>query len=171
MRPLRFLRDNPLILLGVAVAAFAGWVLSDYSKARPDSQTSRAQNPEAIGMISVEAPPPVPDNRPPGPSVVTSEQVPQLKPGMTRSEVEAIIGQPPADLVSPVSEVEGRMTYTAAYLANLDPGPAPIRGPMPGRRVPPPPASSIPKSMIALEFDASKPGHPLVNVHINFPKF
>jgi hypothetical protein len=172
MRLLRFLRDNPLILLGVAVAAFAGWVLSNYSGPRADQPTSRSHNLD-LGTMSVEVPipPPPPPDRPQGPSVVTPEQVPQLKPGMTRSEVEAIIGPPPAGLVSPVSESEGRMTYTAAYLANLDPGPTPVRGPMPvGRRLPPPP-NSIPKSMIALEFDASKPGHPLLNVHINFPKF
>jgi hypothetical protein len=169
MRALHFLRDHPIILLGVVVAAFAGWVVSDYSNTKYESQ-SHPRNPEPA-LLSVEAPAPMPEDRPSGPMVVTSAHVPQLKPGMTRTEVEAIIGLPPADLVSPVSEVDGRMTYTAAYLANLDPGPAPIRGPMTGgRRIPAPP-NSLPKSMIALEFDASKPGHPLVHVHVNFPKF
>jgi hypothetical protein len=169
MRPLRFLRDNPLIFIGVASAAFAAWVLSDFSnpKSAQHSQSGDVQ----VTMMPIESPLLVQQDRSQGPSIVTSEHVPQLKPGMTRTEVEAIIGFPPADLVSPVSEVDGRMTYTAAYLANLDPGPAPIRGPIPATRRMPPPPNNIARSMIALEFDASKPGHPLMNVHISFPKF
>src|SRR5205807_6792791 len=122
---------------GVAAAAFIGWVVSDYSNPRTDPQP-RIVNPEAARLSVADSD--IQSDRlkvPQGPSVVTSDQVPQLKPGMTRSEVEAIIGLPPADMVSPVTEVDGRMTYKAAYLANLDPGPAPIRGPVPvPRRLP-----------------------------------
>jgi hypothetical protein len=82
---------------------------------------------------------------------------------MYRADVEGLIGLPPADLVYPVSEVDGRLTYRMTYLANLDPmGPPNTVRPITGR----PPTPAIPKSLISLEFDASLPGHPLIRVHI-----
>jgi hypothetical protein len=163
---MRFLRNNPLILLAVAAVGFGAWVLSDLLGTREPLSTD-PPNVTAVQLIEPPTPPPADWH---GPGVVTPDMVPQLKPGMSRSEVEALIGPPPAQMVSPVTETDGRLTYRASYLANLDVASAPATPPPLSRRqMPPPPA--VPKSLIALEFDASKPGHPLVRVHYPDPLF
>ncbi len=171
MRALRTLRDNPLVILGIGVAAFLAWVVSDSTPSVAPPQVTAPRVLPQSATIEADMMLPTPP-RPAGPSVVTAEHMPRLKEGMSRTEVEAIIGPPPANMVSPVSENEGRMTYKAAYLANLDPGPAPVRGPIPvSRMAPPPTPPSVPKSLIAVEYDATKPGHPLVKVQVQTPTF
>lgn len=163
---MRFLRDNPLALLAVAVLGFGAWVVADLSRTPEPS-------PDHGGMAAAIVAPPQPgivvetkETWQGGPGVVTHEQMPHLKPGMSRSEVEAMIGPPPSDLVTPVEEADGQMTYRATYLANFD---APTIRPTATRRLPPAPV--VPKSVIALEFDASRPGHPLVRVQYPDPLF
>jgi hypothetical protein len=89
------------------------------------------------------------------PGVITAEVVSRLQPGMPRAEVEGIVGLPPADLVQPITANNGRFTYTTSYLANLEPTAHPLVGPRP-----------IPRTLIGLEFDATRPGHPLVKIHL-----
>lgn len=174
---MRFLRDNPLLLLGVAVIGFGAWVIGDQLVPKADDRSPIAmQSPPIVvhnsKMSAFEASGEVPAataEAPRSPGLVTSDLVPQLRPGMSRSEVEALIGPPPANLVTPVTESNGRMTYHAAYLANLD---APASKPSDnlGRRTVPGPQPVV-KSMISLEFDASRPGHPLVRVQYADPLF
>lgn len=163
MRPVRFLRNNPILLLVVLVVGFTAWVVSDTTEPAPSAPSPL---PPLEFVSSPDAPaiePAKPDDRP---GVITADVVPQLKPGMTRTDVEGLIGPPPAELVHPVEEVDGRLTYRATYLANLDPLPPNTVRPIPGRRSQPP----APKGLISLEFDASLPGHPLLRVHLPVPK-
>lgn len=172
---MRFLRDNPLLLLGVVIIGFGTWVIGEQLASRdepqPQGQLMSPPLVRAVDLptISTGLETTTASEPPRVPGVVTSDLVPQLRPGMSRSEVEAIIGPPPADLVTPVAESNGRMTYHAAYLANLDARP-PLRTDMTNRRAIPP-QPPIAKSVITLEFDATRPGHPLVRVHYADPLF
>jgi len=159
MKGLSLLRDHPLILAGVL---FAAWFAYDATSTPPEVHNG---GPESVPGGKRLAEPTVAVLEEPvfgtvardpfKPGVVTQEQISRLTPGMARVEVEGVIGVPPAGLVHPVSNVDGRFVYRASYLANLDP-----------RREASIPA---PRSIIAIEFDASRPGHPLVKVHIPDP--
>ncbi|HEY3789114.1 MAG TPA: hypothetical protein VGL71_09675 [Urbifossiella sp.] len=168
MKPLRFLRDYPMAIAVVLVLGFAAWLAYDACK-----PPNYSPPPLAIGpnTTQVHSPRPLPENpalklaRSPDPSrpgLVTADLITRLHPGMARVEVEELIGTPPAELVHPVANVNGRFTYRASYLANLEkshttPGPGAIS------------AAPPPRSMIGVEYDASRPGHPLVKVHIPDP--
>jgi hypothetical protein len=92
---------------------------------------------------------------------------------MSRIEVEGLIGPPTADQVLPLMVADGRVTYQTAYPVDLDPTPLRTIRPF-GRRLPPVTAldDEDPRAnLIALEFDASLPGHPLVTVHYLDPLF
>src|SRR5688572_5897290 len=106
---MRFLRNNPLILLAVAVVGFGVWVVGDLL----GPQEKPTAEPPRVSAVQVTQPAALPTESQRIPGVVTSDKVPQLKPGMARSEVEALIGPPPAEMVSPVSEADGRLTYRA----------------------------------------------------------
>ena len=159
MRFVHAVRNRPVLLLAVAVAGFGGWVVWDAVTPRqkndlllPDVGVGVDRAPEVSG------PGMFPARRLPRPGVVTADLIPRLQPGMTRTAVENLIGPPPDDQLQPVTNVEGRLTYRASYPANL--GPA----------VPLPPGKAAPgRVTIGLEFDATRPGHPLVKVHIPDP--
>lgn len=157
MRFFSRVRNAPVLLLVVVLIGFGLWVASDLPADRPP--------PSPMGgppQMSLAAPEELSASLPTsGPLVVTPEMVSRLQPGMTRSEVEAVIGPPPAELVHPVAVVNGKHVYQADYLANLD---APQFGTrMAGGRSVPVPV--VPKTLIAVEFDASRPGHPLLKIH------
>lgn len=158
MQALQFLRRSPLTLLAVLLVAFGVWVASDLRTDPPP--------PTVPPSVSREFPaPPEPEDRVPSwtePQVVTQDMVARLQPGMPRAEVEAVIGRPPATLVQPVTEVDGRFVYRTTYLANLDElPPATIRDISRKPTFRP----AVVKTVIALDFDASQPGHPLIRVH------
>jgi hypothetical protein len=93
---------------------------------------------------------------------VSLAQIPKLRPGMPRAEVEGILGPPQPEHVQPVFVGEGRLTYRTAYEL-LDPDPPATIRPIPSRRTPadPKPAAT---PLVTLEFDATRAGHPLVEV-------
>lgn len=164
MKALQFIRNHPIILGSVLAAAFATWIAFD-SSSEPQTFT-----PLPTGLpqqSSVTGPRILPEDPtgiaqrtrdPLRPGVVTAELIMRLHPGMPRVDVEELIGLPPAGLVQPVASIDGKLTYRASYLANLDS----MRESQPG-------AAPVPRSIIAIEFDASRPGHPLVKVHIPDP--
>jgi hypothetical protein len=80
---------------------------------------------------------------------------------MSRTEVEGVLGPPPADRVLPVRG--DAATYLTGYPALFGPVP-PVQ--ITRRTLPP-----RPDAHVALEFDASRPGHPLVQVHYPDPLF
>ncbi|MDB5307410.1 MAG: hypothetical protein JWO38_1612 [Gemmataceae bacterium] len=166
MQPFRWIQNHPLILLAVAVVGFGSWLI--YSTVSETGSNPHIKTEDSPPHRALTRTLPMPTADGPGhtppplrPGVVTAEMVHRLQPGMTRVDVEELIGPPPAAMVLPVSTVDGRLTYRANYLANLGPIPTPPPG-----AVPPAP---VPRSMISLEFDASRPGHPLLKVHLPDP--
>jgi hypothetical protein len=96
----------------------------------------------------------------------TAQLLPKLKPGMTRTEVEGLIGAPaPADL-HPAAVAQGKVTYSTTYEADL--GPPPTVRPIGALRPSPNPKG---RAVVRLEFDATKPGHPLLEIHYPDPLF
>jgi hypothetical protein len=91
----------------------------------------------------------------------------KLKPGMTRTEVEGLVGRPAPHDVHPATVADGRVTYRACYEADLEP-PSTVRPIRPTRPVVARPAD---RTLVTLEFDATKPGHPLIEVHYPDPLF
>ncbi|HEY2910935.1 MAG TPA: hypothetical protein VGI99_11855 [Gemmataceae bacterium] len=152
MKPLQFLRNHAVAIVAIIALGFAGWLAYD-SCQTPEPFDAGKMTP--FQSAKVLPPPPMPPGqREPRPGIVTADLLPRLQPGMARVEVEELIGAPPAKLVYPVANVEGRFIYRASYLANLDPM---IEG---GLRGP------IPRSTISLDYDAGRVGHPLVKVHV-----
>jgi hypothetical protein len=171
MRLLRAIRENPRTVLGVAVAVLISWIVADLSKAKgplppPNSALRGAELPELVQPIPAQALMPTAH----GTLAVSVAVLPKLRPGMTRVEVEDLLGPPTADRVEPVTIANGRMRYRTTYeLDDLDP-PMTIRPIQFGARILPPPPRH-PRSLVALEFDASQPGHPLVEVLYPDPLF
>jgi hypothetical protein len=156
MSILNAIRNHPLHLALALVVGFAAWVAHD---AYPDVRKYEpGDGPPPPNFTAVSVQPSdqmlnVQPRDPSKPGVVTADLIPRLVPGMARVAVEELIGQPPASLVHPVAMVDGKFIYRASYLANLD-----AKSAAPAAR-----------SIIALEYDAGVPGHPLLRVHIPDP--
>lgn len=174
MRLLRLTRRHPLALLGVIAVAFVGWIWWD---ALPESDSSLApltqrgepgpsrtrDLPKPFAVMEIGAS----IEEGPGPAPDPTNVLTKLKPGMTRSEVERLVGAPAAEHVYPATIAEGRVTYQAAYEADFGPAPTvrPIRTPRALREAAPP------RALVTLEFDATKPGHPLLDIYYPDPLF
>ena len=89
---------------------------------------------------------------------------------MTRVEIEELIGPPSVDHVQAVTISDGQMRYRTAYEID-DLGPPMTVRPFASHRRSRTPAPQTPRSMIALEFDASQPGHPLIEIVYPDPLF
>ena len=177
MRPLKTIQENPITVLSVAVLALIGWVAVDLAKTGPKKQTAELSAPGdevefqerfAESAIVIEEDTPVslmPEN-----AVVSSTVLPRVKAGMKRVEVERFLGPPTPDQIHPVAINNGHMTYSTAYELD-DIGPPmtirPINSRM--RKFPQPPRQ--PRSLIAFVFDATVPGHPLVDILYADPLF
>lgn len=157
MKLLNVVRNHPVALAGVLLAAFAVWVALD-SAGRASPSEEVPAPPVDIPTVAELKPPALNDGPALSsrPGVVTADQISRLHPGMARTAVEELIGLPPAGLVHPVSLVNGKFIYRASYLANLDS--SFDRNAFPA-----------PRSLIAIEFDAGAPGHPMLKVHIPDP--
>ena len=170
MRLLRRLRNHPFVLLIGLAAGFGTWLVAD--RLGPDPQP-RALDPADGSMVAaapsatvVDAPQPV--------AVVPLTALPHLKAGMSRVAVENLLGTPRPDQLGPVVVQDGRVIYQTAYPVDLEPEPVMTLRPMGRRWIPnPPPSKSrpIPETLLTLEFDASRPGHPLVGVQYPDPLF
>jgi hypothetical protein len=161
MRTLSFVFRNPVPVLGALALAFAGWVVFEGTGDRPSAQVPPFPGGPQHVFLDGAIPPLTPQ--------ATAETLPRLKPGMTRAEVEELVGAPKADGVGPATASGDRLVYHAAYEADLNP-PAtvrPIHATSKIRHLPRPPVTEI----VFLEFDASRPGHPLVGVHYPDPLF
>jgi len=169
MRALRYIRDNPVLVLTIAVAGLIAWVTADLLKSNERKpvivETAGAPPlrnlPRPIAALSLEDPEVL--HSPPVPVTV----LPKLRLGMTRLEVEAIIGPPIPDRIQPVTVYNGRLTYMTGYeLADPSP-PMTIRPITPTSRQP----RIEPQTFVALEYDATRPGHPLLAVLYPDPLF
>jgi hypothetical protein len=174
MQILQRIRNNPIIILCAVATLLAIWITKDLL-------TPRAQlNNQAL----LNAPPPpadpqtmkaqILDRRNSGtstqPGPVSMGLLPKLKPGMSRIEVEQLLGPPASEQLEPVVQINGRLTYCTSYeLADLE-------TPMTIRPIQPKRSSSVDrspesKSHVSLEYDASKKGHPLIDIHYLDPLF
>ena len=171
MRLLRFTRRHPLALLGVIAIAFIGWIWWDAIPARGPAPQ------DANEMVGVAPHGPLRRVLPlvaPGDRVDVphdpSKGLAKLKPGMTRAEVEKLVGAP-AEHVYPATISDGRVTYHAAYEADLGPPSTirPIRAPQRHTIGREPDVAG--RMLVTIEYDATKPGHPLLGVHFPDPLF
>jgi len=177
MRPLKLIRENPITVLSVAVLALIGWVAVDLAKTGPKKQTAELSVPADelyVQRRPAEAALDNPDDAPvalaPENTVVSSAVLPRLKPGMKRVEVERFLGPPTPDQIHPVTLNNGRMTYSTAYEFD-DIGPPMTIRPIHSRvrKFPEPPRQT--RALIAFVFDATVPGHPLVDILFSDPLF
>jgi hypothetical protein len=166
MRILDTIRRNPVALLAAAVAGIGGLVVAELL-APPPPLTERPLLGSGPQAAVTESPLP-----PLGVSPPPFAILPKLRPGMPRVEVEELLGHPTADAVQPVTLTDGQLRYRAAYdLGDPDP-PATVRPikRLPTKILPPAPGESS-GIRVALEYDASKPGHPLVDILYPDPLF
>lgn len=83
----------------------------------------------------------------------TARSLSDLQPGMPRTAVEQFLGNPPQS-TQPAAVRNERVTYCVTYQVTLAPaGRAPTR------------------TSVTVEFDATKPGHPLIGVRGPVPAF
>jgi hypothetical protein len=175
MRFLRLIRRHPLALLGAIAVAFVVWLWRDALPTRQadltEAETHVPRSPRRV------LPPPaehgvVSDLLPPSDA---APKLAKLKPGMSRAEVEQLVGPPAAHHVSPATVADGRVTYHTAYEADFGPPPTvrPIQthARLPDRRPVPREPELAGRTLVTLEFDATKPGHPLVGIHYPDPLF
>lgn len=185
MRPLKLIRENPITVLSIAVLALIGWVAMDFAKTGPKKQTAELSAPADeelstpadelhVQRRSAEAALDNLDDAPvalaPENTVVSSAVLPRVKPGMKRVEVERFLGPPTPDQIHPVTLNNGRVTYSTAYEFD-DIGPPMTIRPIHSRvrKFPEPPRQS--RALIAFVFDATVPGHPLVDILFSDPLF
>ena len=174
MRVLRKIRENPVFVLFIALSALITWVAIDLIKppAPREAVMAPGQNEADVTQQRYSA---MTDEGPtqgvvPGNPAVSVSLLPRLRPGMTRVEVEGLLGPPTADRVQPVTLADGRLRYRTTYELDDLGAPMTVRPIRPRRPLPLPP-STEPRSQIALEFDASQPGHPLVEILYPDPLF
>jgi hypothetical protein len=185
MRPIKFIRENPITVMSVAVLALIGWVAVDLAKTGPKKQTAELSTsaddessnpgddfplPRHFAKPAIDLSDDAPMALAPENSVVSSAILPRVKPGMTRVEVERFLGPPTPDQIHPVTLNNGRMTYSTAYELD-DIGPPMTIRPIHSRvrKFPQPPRQ--PRSLIAFVFDATAQGHPLVDILYADPLF
>lgn len=155
MRATAVLKNHPVLLLGLGVVGLVVWVAADATPppSVPPPDDSAAVTP--VGQWALSGPAPALDGGLPDPArgrypnepgAVNALLIDRLFPGMPRRDVEELLGAPPAERVGAVAR--GRLSYRTTY---------PVQQP--------PQANGPPQPLLALEFDASRPGHPLLKVH------
>jgi hypothetical protein len=161
MRLLRWFRDNPIVLLVVALAGFGAWIVSDLTS--PPARRPTVTGANELGHLTKPLPPPpTPDGR-----TVPRGTLAQLKPGMSRVEVDELLGTPQPDHLGPITVQDGCPIYLVTYKVDLRPVAVPRVSRVPVL-APPTPDSSPHTQTLTLEFDASRQGHPLRR--IQFPE-
>jgi hypothetical protein len=166
MRMLDTIRRNPIATLAVVVAGLGGWAITELLSPPPPLKPAPMPDARALMAADVSFMPTTAD------SSTLLLALSKLRPGMSRVEVEELVGAPTADSVHPVTVTDGRARYRAAY----DIGdPEPLATIRPIKRLPIKPMPRIPHEssgiQVALEYDASKPGHPLIEVLYLDPLF
>jgi hypothetical protein len=179
MHVLHHLRSNAVIIACVIVVGLNVWVASQLlDTGRPveprvvyvpdhlEGGTLRAVPVPIVPTFATDAVPPETESpRTPSyrSSIVSTAALPKLKLGMTRAEVEQLLGTPPADHIQAVIVNADRITYQTIYELFESNLPLVTRARAK--------LTDNPESFVALEFDASQPGHPLLGVFYADPLF
>jgi hypothetical protein len=148
MPAFHFLR-HPVGVMCVLMFAFIAWVWHDAVTPR----VAALERPEVL-PVQLEAslaPPPEVQFQPTPPEI--AQAIPKLRTGLTRAEVEGIIGTPAPTNIHPAIVSATRGTYFMCYEVELEPDAAEL------------PAQPKPRTLVTLEFDAHKHGHPLRAIH------
>ncbi|MBP3958210.1 hypothetical protein J8F10_23425 [Gemmata sp. G18] len=166
MRLQRLAHRSSAIIFGVLTTAFVVWVWEGSSDGQPQIVGPR---PPALGVAGAtlttdeDTVAPVGHEAKPAPQG-TTQMLFKLKPGMLRTEVEWLVGVPAPQCVHPATITAGRVTYHTSYEADLTPL-STVR----------PPAGHVPftqeQTRVRLEFDATKIGHPLLDIYYPDPLF
>jgi hypothetical protein len=173
MRILPFVRRHPISILGLLIAAFGAWLWANRSEpAPPRAESNQAfvpRIPPPLAPPQKKLFPPAGSPGRPNPYDI-GQALPKLKPGMTRAEVEELVGVPAPRDILPATVVDGKVRYRTTYEADLG-APSTVR-PL---RIPRPQLErdSHPnaRTFVTLEFDATQPGHPLLDVLYSDPLF
>lgn len=174
MRIIRNLGRYPIAVLGLLALGFAIWLWRDAQNppSFPDDGDQAKMAPPVPGWKPGQKfPNPLPMPPPPAPIGVPqdfTQAVAKLKPGMTRAEVEELVGLPAPSATHPVKVLDGKVTYQTTYEADV--GPPPTIRPITPRPHGAPKAQPG-RTVVTLEFDATKPGHPLLGIHCTDPLF
>jgi hypothetical protein len=163
MRILDILRKNPVAALLIFVAGVGGWLAAGLRNPTPPELGPRHPLPPIVDYAAA-LDLPVAERH-----VMSMSNLPRLKLGMTRVEVEGVIGPPAADSLHPITVTDGRATYQTAYDLGEPDLPPTVRPIKARPRVLPRPLS--PQALVALVYDASKPGHPLLEIRYLDPLF
>jgi len=172
------IKENPVAVLGIGLIALVVWVAADLATApRPKRETAESFAPaNELPLPGSPTNVVVADGRDGSRTLsalrttVSADVLPNLKPGMNRHEVEGFLGSPAPDRIQTIIAADGRKTYSTAYeFGDLAP-PMTIRPiqPMPRPRAETPHADRL---TIAFVFDATKPGHPLIDIIYPDPLF
>lgn len=173
MRPLRFVCRNPLLVLGAFTTTFVVWVWQD---SIVDPVPAVSPHELALQTAQLQRPLPAFATIPDVGGIDELRKVahgnthafPKLKPGMPRSEVEGLIGAPAAGSTSPAVITDGgRVTYHTQYEADL--GPVATVRPIERAKRSEPRREAV--AIVTLEFDATRPGHPLLMIYYPDPLF
>lgn len=179
MSPVKFVRRYPLVVVVAVGVASAAWMVSDVFRPYPGPAFYDPRMPtnQAPSGEPLDVPPPTLALKPrPGSPeaekrslVVRADLLPKLKPGMTRAEVEGLVGAPAPEDVQPAVVAGERVTYQTSY--EFDLGPAATIRPIDTPRLPRerPATLHAARGRVTLEFDATKPGHPLVEIRCTEP--
>lgn len=159
--PVVNLLRHPVGVLGVFVFAFVVWLWQD-AVYEPE--------PEPLGselrVVSTRfqiAPVLIPaDNRIKLTPREIAQVVPKLKTGMTRAEVEGLVGEPAPGAIQPQIIGGDHTSYAMSYEADLTPPDSPMANGEP---------QSKSRTLVTLVFDATKPGHPLLGISYQEPRF
>jgi hypothetical protein len=163
MKTLHGIRNYPIVVLTVMAAALFTWIFvesgsptktnPDTVKPVPDSKLRKLElHPQQPPRLQFEVRP------------ATVELLSKVKPGMPRVEVERLIGPPNPEQIQAVTETNGRLTYRTAYELEEAKLPMTIR-PTQQKSTRTPKNTIESKSQLTFEYDATKPGHPLIEVH------
>lgn len=164
--PVIGLLRHPVGVLGVFVSAFVVWVLCDaVATPSPPALGAELSVVKPLPVQTEPALPPPPEKFKPSPREM-AQLVTKLKPGMTRAEVEGLVGEAAPGDIQPAIIGGSQTTYTMSYEAALTSEPDAVDSPTVTHE-------SQPKTrtLVKLEFDATKPGHLLVGIRFEEPRF
>jgi hypothetical protein len=163
MKTLQGIGNYPIIVLTAMSAVLFGWIFLE-SQTPSKSRLNTGDPIPNSKVRKLELHPSEPPRLPVQVRPVAAEILSKVKPGMTRVEVERLIGLPSPDQIQAVTETNGRLTYRTAYELEEVNLPMTIR-PIQPKSARAPKNMTESKSHLTLEYDATRPGHPLIEVH------